>query len=238
MRRQSYARSVRSGETKYFDVGINTTVTFAGTSWADSEVPADNYVNSSGTTAAYTDSCLIPTANGSAYGQVDGNKYHLKALRVKGALKISSATASTVAFVPAQVRMLLVMDTQPNGAQAQGEDVMQDVGEAQENIHTFSRVAANLGRFRILKDKTYIINPAVSANDTTASSVSTAYNMQKFKLNYKPIVPLPITIKSGNSTPTVGGTVNCNIFLLLAAERNVAATGCTIYAASRAYYVD
>ena len=58
---------IRNAETKYFDTGINTSVTFGGTSWTGSEVPCDNYINSSGAAAAYTDSALIPSANGSGY---------------------------------------------------------------------------------------------------------------------------------------------------------------------------
>ena len=52
-------------ETKYFDTGISATVNWAGNTWASSEVPCDNYVNASGTAAAYTDSALIPSASGS-----------------------------------------------------------------------------------------------------------------------------------------------------------------------------
>ena len=42
-------------ETKYFDVAIDASITTAGSSWADTEVPCDFYVNSSGAPAAYTD---------------------------------------------------------------------------------------------------------------------------------------------------------------------------------------
>ena len=103
-------------ETKYFDVAIDADVTTAGTTWADTEVPCDFYVNSSGAPAAYTDSALIPTAQGSGYGQVDGLKYRIKKIRVRGALSTANLTAQATVSSGTITRLLLVMDTAPNGA--------------------------------------------------------------------------------------------------------------------------
>lgn len=235
----NYAQLVKP-ETKYFDVGINTAVTWNGGDWADSEVPADNYVNSSGAAAAYTDSALIPTAQGSGYGQVDGNKYKLKKIRVKGKIRVPSLAAQSTAAASSTVRLMLVEDTQPNGAQAQGEDVMQDVGVAAENIHTFMRVANNLGRFRILKDKTWILNPATLAPNTDAGgTIVGAYNGVSFKWAINFAKPVDVSIKAGNATPTIAGTINRNYFLLLAGlSGSDSATAIQINAVSRAYYCD
>jgi len=129
-RANSYGRP----ETKYFDCGINAAITTAGTTWADTEVPCDAYMTSDGaTTGAYTASALIPSSIGSGYGQIVGNKYNLKGLRVRGAAWISTLSDQPDINSPVYVRLILVMDTQCNGAQAQGEDIMQDMGALQEN---------------------------------------------------------------------------------------------------------
>lgn len=230
--------SARSGETKYFDVGINDTVTWAGADWANSEVPCDNYINSSGTAAAYTDSCLVPTANGSAYGQVEGNKYHLKKLRVRGSLTVSVITGAATLGYPANVRLMLIQDTQANGAQAQGEDVMQDLGAAGENLYSFQRVSANLGKFKILKDEFFDLKVTAGANNASASTVSSTFDPVHFSFQYVPNSPIPMTIKSGNATPSVSGIINNNFFLLLACNIGGTASACAIRGASRCYYID
>lgn len=229
-----------SGETKYFDVGIAASVTWAGDTWADSEVPADHYVNSSGTAAGYTDSCLIPTANGSGYGQVVGTKYHLKAIRVRGQLSVAASTAGTATSDGVKVRLLLVEDCQPNGAQAQGEDILQDVGTSPENMNSFLRIPNALGRFKILKDKMIMLQPAVSVNNASATTVSTSFESKSFKINYAPKKPIEVNIKASSTTPAIAQTINRNYFLLLAGLDcpSGAVKAVTISAASRAYYND
>jgi len=227
-------------ETKYFDTAIDASVTTAGSTWADTEVPCDFYVNSSGAPAAYTDSALIPSAQGSGYGQVDGLKYRIKKMRIRGSLSTATTTGGTAASSGTLTRLLLIMDTQPNFAQAQGEDVMQDVGDYSSNAYTFQRVSNTGGRFRILKDKWFRNNPAVAVNNAGATTVSEAYTNSIFKFQWVPKVPVEVNIKAGNATPTVAGLSNLNIFLL-AYSYNQGAGGAqtvNVNAACRTYYFD
>lgn len=203
-------------------------------------------MNSSGSPAAYTDCCLIPTAQGTGYGQVVGQRYKLKKIRVRGELTSTQATAGTTVGAPVNVRILLVMDTQPIGAggvgaQAQGEDIMQDFGEAQENAYSFQRVANASGRYRILKDEICVLDVGVAANDTTAGTISTQRNSKHFSFQYRPKVPLNIQIKNGNATPTIAGVQSHNIFLLAyaySASPTGSAQAVIVRAASRCYYID
>lgn len=228
-------------ETKYFDCGINATVTTAGATWADTEVPCDNYVTSDGTTGAYTNSCLIPTAIGSGYGQVNGNRFKLKKLRIRGVVKQNVRSDQANAPQAGIVRIVLVMDKQPNGAQAQGEDIFQDFGATAENLFAFMNVSACSGRFRILADRTVILQPAVAASDnagTTAFTNTSAPETKMFKLSWKPKRPMQVNIKAGSSTPTIASTVDCNIFLLVFGVDENGAAASTIQACSRCYYAD
>jgi len=185
-----YVQQRARGETKYFDAGINAAVTTAGTTWADTEDPCDNYVNSGGAAAAYTDSCLVPTAQGSGYGQVTGSKYLMKTVRVKGSLYVPPVTGGTVVSTPVPVRLVLVMDTMPSGAQAQGEDVFQDFGATEENGYSFLRMASGGGRYQILKDKIITVTPVAAANNAGATTVSTTFTQPHFKFAVKPLLVL------------------------------------------------
>lgn len=242
-RTAAYVAAVAAQETKYFDTGFQTSVTWSGATWADSELPADNYVNSSGSPAAYTDSALIPSANGSAYGQVDGNRYKLLRIRFRG--KMITAALSDQADMPngpIMVRLLMVEDSQPNGAQAQGEDVLQDFGTANENIFSFLRIPNGLGRFRIVADKTIQLQAiAVGGDNSNAGAFtnSVGFAGAKFKLNFAPKVPVDVNIKSGNATPTIAGLINKNYFVLVAGtDSGGTAKAITISGACRAYYKD
>lgn len=221
-------------ETKYFDTGINASLTWTGTTWATTEIPCSVYVNSSGTAAAYTYSSLIPSANGSAYGQVDGNKYKIKKLRIRG--HIQASLDSTTLEYNKQCRIMLVMDTQCNGTQAQGEDIMQELSSAGPTLYSFQRVAENLGRFRILKDKIIKMDHVTGAG--SSPTIAQAYANGQFNFTWKPNKPMPVYIKSGNSTPTVAGLVNTNIFLLFAGNNGSVVDTQSVVAASRCYYID
>jgi hypothetical protein len=129
------------------------------------------------------------------------------------------------------------MDTQPNGAQAQGEDILQDYGAPEENMFSFKRVAASSGRFRILKDKFMTLDVSSAGSDGSNTN-SVGFKGEWFSFQYQPRVPIQVNVVSGNSTPTVAGLETCNIFMLCGAVLNGAATTIQVTAASRCYYVD
>jgi len=238
--RRSYQMPVyRRGETKYFDCGFSAAVTAAGTTWADTELPMDNYVNSSGAPAAYTDSCLIPTAIGSAYGQVDGNSFQLQKIRIRGNIRRSAPAADQADVLPPlTVRALLVMDTMPNGAQAQGEDVIQDFGEYNENTFAFQRVSATAGKFRVLKDETWSLPVVTAADNAAVGPFTSSQHTGQVLFNWKwqPRIPLKVNVKAGSATPTIASTINCNIFVLVYAMQGSAVTQVTVSGCSRCYY--
>jgi len=238
MRMQGISYAPRSRimapETKYFDTVQSQTVA-SGADWTGTEVPSTSYIQSDGTTVgAYTDSALIPSAIGAGYGQVNGNKYYVKSIRTRGEIIPSLASDSADVQVGASVRVVLVHDTQPNGAQAQGEEVFTDTGSAQQCNYSFLAMGAGGGgRFRILKDKVFLLQPASTGTDG-ANTNSTVRSSAKFKMSYKPKKPIQVILKASSATPTVASLSNQNFFLL--AHSSLATQ--TIVACTRVYYQD
>jgi len=230
----SRSRSVMPPETKYFDTAQSQTIATAA-DWTGSEVPSTTYINSDGTTvSAYTDSALIPSAIGAGYGQVNGNKYYLKNIRVRGAISPVVVSDSADVPAPAVARVVLVHDTQPNGAQAQGEEVFTDMGTAAACNYSFLAMGAGAGgRFRILKDMWVELKPAAAGTDG-ANTNSVVRAGATFSMSYSPKKPIQVVLKANSATPTVASLSNNNFFLLAHADVGAA----TINAVTRAYYQD
>lgn len=222
------------GETKYFDTSLLQTVATAA-DWTGTEVPCTNYIQSDGTTlGSYTDSALIPSAIGAGYGQVVGSKYNLKKIRVRGEVRSNIAADQADMAVATTCRVLLVMDTRPNGAQAQGEEVLADMGTAQQNTFNFLAMGAgNAGRFRILKDEIVQLQPSNAGTDGTNTN-SVVNGAALFNFSYKPNNPIQVMLKANSATPTVASLSSHNIFLL--AHSSATVIGTTIAAVARAYY--
>jgi len=228
------ARYAMPTETKYFDTSFTQTVASAA-DWTGTEVPCTNYVQSDGTTVgAYTDSALIPSAIGAGYGQINGNKFYLKKLRIKGQLTPTVSSDTADVLTASSVRLIFIEDTQPQGAQAQGESVFTDMGSATQAHYSFLAMAAGSGgRFRVLKDKNYMMQPA-SAGTDGASTVSTVRTGAQFKMNVNFGKPKQVQLKANSSTPTVASLSNFNYFLLAhCSNGTVTISGC-----ARAYFTD
>jgi len=219
-------------ETKYFDTSQSQAVSSAA-DWTGSEVPSTNYVQSDGTTVgAYTDAALIPSAIGAGYGQVNGSKYRIKKIRCRGIVTSTAASDNNDVGAPAGVRVVLVQDTRPNGAQAQGEEVFTDMGGASQcNFSYLAMGAGQAGRFRILKDQFVVLNPAVAATDGTNTN-SFSRNGEMFSFTWKPKVPPEVLLKANSATPTVASLSSMNVFLLAHSD----SAAITIQACSRTYY--
>jgi len=222
-------------ETKYFDTSQLQTIATAA-DWSGTEVPCTNYIQSDGTTVgAYTDSALIPSAIGAGYGNVVGAKYKIKKIRVRGMLTNTVGSDQADVPIPNAVRIALVQDTRPNGAQAQGEDIFTDMGNANQCTFSFQAMGAGQGgRFRILKDETFMLQPAVAATDG-ANTNSQNRDGALFSFTWKPKVPLEVLLKANSATPTVASLSSCNIFLV--AHAGSATPAAQIASCARCYYL-
>lgn len=222
-------------EMKYFDTSFSQQIAVAN-DWTGTEVPCTNYVQSDGTTVgAYTDSALIPSAVGAGYGQVQGSKYLLKAVRCRGELVVAALPDQADAVSPPVVRLVMIQDTMPQGTQAQGEDVFTDMGNnTQVNYSYLAMGAGKGGRFKILADEMIPMPSPYSMNDAAATG-SLAAGRAVFNFTYQWKKPVEVQIKASASTPATSSLSNCNVFLLAHSESSFVTT---IAGVARAYYVD
>ncbi len=130
-------RSFANQELKFFDTEITNTVMSA--TWAALEPATTN---------------LSAVAQGDGESNRDGRKYTIKSVHIKGFIETAVQESQTAPLSDILVRMVLVHDTQTNGAQLTATEVM-DAGGT-DDINSFR----NLGftkRFRVLSDQTHRI---------------------------------------------------------------------------------
>lgn len=222
-------------EVKYFDTAFSASVASTA-DWAAANVAMTSVVGGDGALAGYTDCGLIPSAVGTGYGQIIGNKYIARALRVRGELSCTPLNGQTVVVNPPSVRVVLVHDTQPNGAQELGPNVFLDMGTASINNYSFQQMGAGMpGRFKILGTKEYFFRDCSVVND--AAGVSSSITLAKVPFSFVKQWKrgLKTCIKAGGTTPAIAQLIDNNIFLLAHATPGYTVT---IQGCGRCYYVD
>ncbi len=135
------------GETKYFDFELAAQALVASAGWTSTEIDPD------AVPVVDMDTLFVPKV-GSAINQRIGRSVKVKKIKIRGHISVPAQANQTGADATAQVRLVLVMDTQTNAAQAQGEQVFAapttvDSGNA---VNSFQSLA-NLGRFNVLHDE-------------------------------------------------------------------------------------
>jgi len=222
-------------ESKYFDTFFSASVD-ASADWGSAVVANTSRLNEDGSTvSAYTDAALIPSGVGSGYGQIVGNKYILKKLKVRGELLSSPIPNSDDATSANTVRLMLVQDTQPNGAQVQATNLLTDWGSASQINYSFQAIASGGGgRFRVLYDKIMMLQPRMMGTDGTNTN-SCINESKQFFISKKWKKGLKIVIKSNSGTPAVANLSDNNIFLV---AHTAGVSSVTIRGNSRAVYQD
>lgn len=220
-------------ETKYFDVSCDAVVIGTADSWAGTEVAMENFIQNDGTTVgAYTDSALIPSAVGTGYGEIIGTRYRLKQIRVRGVIRPDLASDQADVPLGAVTRLVLVMDTNCNATQAQGENIFTDFATDIANVNSFLNMGSTAGKFRILKDIRFVHNSTAHFNDAAATG-SICQDAQLFSFSWRPKTPLVVTLAASSSTPNTAQLQSHNIFLLALHSSSISST---ISLCSRAYY--
>ena len=136
------------GEMKYFDTEGSTRAIPASSGWTGTEFPPN----------VGTPTTLFCPTVGSAINQRIGRSAKVHCIRIRGTIRIPQQANITSGDQASQIRLLLVQDDQTNAAQAQGEEIMVVPSTATGTVAVNSFMnLSNLGRFKILKDKSYIL---------------------------------------------------------------------------------
>lgn len=226
-------------EMKYFDTSYNAVSLSSGNDWSAAVLSASNYMNADGSTiSAYSLAPMIPSAVGSSYGQVVGNKYMIRKLKVRGFLRpdiTNGGVADT--GVDCRSRLVMLMDKQPNGTQSQPTDIFTDWGSNFNNLDSFQAVGtAGMSRYRVLYDRTFV-HHVEAVNSATGDTTYSAIPIKISKTFKKGIV---VNIRSNSSVPAMASLYDCNIFLVgLTYNESAGSAGAVkLYATARCCYTD
>lgn len=148
------------GETKYFDSELDPHAVDAiiGTWGAACMRDPDTYP------VVGIDTLFCPK-DGSAINERIGRQVYVTKIKIKGRIYIPPQSAQSTGDVSTEVRVLLVQDTQTNASQMTANQLMQGVNNSANGINAFQNLS-NFGRFRVLKDKRWVMDNPNLVNDT------------------------------------------------------------------------
>lgn len=220
-RRMQAARLVYPvSEPKYFDTGkLDASISVANT-WAGSEVDPTTF------------NTLCVPIKGSGINQRIGRRIAVKKIKIRGFIIVPGQSSQSTADAAQYFRLVLFMDKQTNGTQAQGEEVFADPQVAANgNACLTFQSLNNFGRFEVLKDEVKTIS---NLNMTgPAASIVTAGYMVPFKMTKTFRDPVAVHFNETNGG-TVADIVD-NSFHLLAKTSSVGMNASLSYEARVVY---
>lgn len=195
-------------------------------------------------TTAWTGTELDPATTLSFFSPVQGTdiinrigrKVHILNWKVRGFLNFTPLENQTTANDASICRIIFYVDQQSNGTQSQGEDVItsnQAQGTPAEPGICMWQNKNNFGRFKVLKDKMYILQ------DPNAGSVGATYDTNgraiPFKFNFKFKKPIEVIFNQTNGG-TIADIVNNSLHCI--GGQNVVDLQVTISYKSRVTFID
>lgn len=145
-----------------------------------------------------TTNCLFAPVTGDDFNNRDGRKVQVIAIKIRGFVEADAQTNQTTADQSCMIRMLLLVDKQTNATQFNGEDVLS--GQTNTRCINAFQNPAFFGRFKVLKDKQFILqNPSMTFDGT---NVEQSGVRRMFKITHKFRKPMVVHFNATN-----GGTV-------------------------------
>lgn len=184
-----FGNPISLGEMKYFESELFSSSLTAPNNWAGTEIDPS------------TLNTLFVPSPGSGINNRVGRKVEVQKVKLRGNIVVQPQANQTATDAAALIRIIMFMDKQTNGTQAQGEELMSTPANASPytTICQFQNLA-NLGRFQVMKDIIVPLqNPTIAYDGTNMeqSGFTVPFSMfHKFKK--------PVTVHF-NSTD--GGTV-------------------------------
>lgn len=175
-----------TGEMKYFDTAKSGAIP-ASADWTGTELDPTTF------------NTLCVPAVGAAINQRIGKQIKVLKIKIRGFVGCAAQTGQAVQDEASYVRLCLYQDTQTNSTQAQGENVMSDGGSAALTALSYQNID-NFGRFRMLKDKSFMMQKPSSLWNGTNVLQGGMVTGFKWTINFKK--PVVVRFNSTN-----GGTV-------------------------------
>ncbi len=205
-------------EKKFLDLEFDDTmvVTMAG---SESDPP--------GTGAQTAPGGLSCIAQGDGESQRDGRQAVLKDILIRGVLR---RVGGSDKGVPSFVRLILLQDTQTNGAQFNAEDVYVDPSNADLDALTYRNLQF-ASRFKILHDQVYSLPVTASAGNGTAND--NADTLRNFTISKK----LQIKVNYSGTTAVIANTTDNSLHLMAIAGPGALAGAVSLFYTSRLRFV-
>lgn len=207
------------GEMKYFDTNRSGIAIAANADWTGTEADP-----------ATLNTLCVPTV-GAAINQRIGREIKVYKIKIKGIIQAPNQASQSGGDAAQSCRLLLVLDTQTNASQMQGEQVIGS-GNVADSLFSFQNLD-NVGRFRVLKDKMMTMSNVNLAGSPTTGDVVQSGMARTFKISYKFRTPVSIRFNATNGG-SVADIVD-NSFHILINSSNAALSSTLSYQARVCY---
>lgn len=206
-------------ERKINDQFLTTGAIAQGTDWTGTELDPT------------TTNCLFAPALGNDINTRVGRKVSVHKIKINGVITCAGQANQTTTDGAEVVRLILYQDKQTNATQAQGEDLMSTASASSYAVVNAFQNSANFGRFQVLKDKRYVLNPPSISYDGINMEQQGVGMHFKININFKKPVIVHFNATNGG---TVADIVD-NSFHIIAATSNNSLAGALSYVCRTTY---
>lgn len=222
------------GEMKYFDCdNSGTALAACTTTWVAGTLIDPLTTINLGAAAVATPLCLFAPTVGAALNQRIGRKVKVLKIKVNLCLIVPQQAAQSTGDPGAIIRCMLVQDCQTNAAPMTSAQLMNDGTAATSTTCSFQN-PNNFGRFRVLKEKRFVLEDPNMAGEVAESNVIQAGLKRFFKLTMNFKQPVEVHFNATN-----GGTVADIVdhsFHIICGTDNITGYGQTLAYYSRVCY--
>ena len=214
--RDTYRAAQRAAYRKSYAANNRRTAGYIGleNKFLDSElVPTDIPVTWTTLNPTASNSISVP-AQGDGESNRDGRVYHINSIHVHGTLVSEQLESQVTPQFDQFVKIALYLDTQTNGAEAAGGDIMDNSVTSDRNSF---RNLQNSKRFRVLRMLTVPIK-LLHMNEGGANLFAVAGCFTPFEMNYK--FKKPIKVRCTGTTEDVASCSDNNIGICAIASNN------------------
>lgn len=149
--------------------------------------------------------CLCMPSRGTGASDRSGDHIVIKNIQVRGAIKFAPLSGLTDSTTSVEVAVLLVLDTQTNGAQLNAEDVMIDTSPKTLSYRNLKYTS----RFKILKKERCTLHQTCGFN-TSGPTGNCSGNGKIFNWN----IPVNIKVDFSGDTGTIADITSCSLHVI------------------------